>query len=758
MTRFSVQLMNLLILGGVFAGIATLLSSRVAHAELIRDQELKRARFALVVGSNATLDARQAPLRFADDDAARVAELLAENGVEVELLSTFDTESQARFAKLVPFAKRATAENVRAAMKRLSARASQESAKGIQSEFLFYYSGHGDIGGDGRSYLTLEDGPLTRQDLFQGILSLSGAKTNHVILDACRSEEFVLTRGDWKDDRVRSTQTEAVQKHLEAQTLSHFPNTGVILASSVDQQTHEWERYRGGIFTHELLSGLRGAADINGDGAIEYSELGGFVSAANRGVADPRARLAVIVHPPSADQRAPILSYVRPEQGRVLYFRGGASFRYQIEDARGVRLADLRRSPGRPAYVRVPKGTLFVHRGERGESEAQISAQRGGLVDIEALHFVDSARAARGALDEAFRHGLFEVPFGEGYYAGYTESTSLLAVADPAWQVQVWRRNAEGELVEVARIAGEDDEDKDDAPAPNPEDAQATAVDAKADAEAAQADAEADAEEHERELEELEEHLEELQEDLEALDDDESEADEHHAKGPKHPRKHELLWGAVSLGLEFTPYNPEGEIIGQPKRIIANEFHGFSSSGFGRPLRGFDLRWWGFDAWNAGDFPGSEAYFRTGFTRGNATFSSASPRTPLSLSAAAKLDYFTVPLFFAGNIYAFERFPLRPFVGAGVGFDVLSLEYTRVDERTKHDVSARIGFELHAGLDLRINNWFSFVGEVRQLWSARRKMPGLPDYSNEGLTLVTSLRVGFPLTEQPWRKHGRDKP
>ena len=35
------------------------------------------------------------------------------------------------------------------------------------------------------------------------------------------------------------------------------------------------------------------------DGKIEYSELSAFLSAANREVTDPRARLAVVVHPPA---------------------------------------------------------------------------------------------------------------------------------------------------------------------------------------------------------------------------------------------------------------------------------------------------------------------------------------------------------------------------------------------------------------------------------------------------------------------------
>src|SRR5690606_41923540 len=69
---------------------------------------------------------------------------------------------------------------------------------------------------------------------------------------------------------------------------------------------------------------------------------------------------------------------------------------------------------------------------------------------------------ARGPLDDALRTGLFKVAYGPGFYAGYTAQTNMLA-ADPDWEVHVWQRDPEtGELVEVAKVEGEDDDDDDD--------------------------------------------------------------------------------------------------------------------------------------------------------------------------------------------------------------------------------------------------------------------------------------------------------
>lgn len=288
--------------GLLFSAVAGLLlaASPGAHANTANQATSpatapapKTQRFALVVGSNATLNAQQSPLRFADDDAARMAELLREQGVVTTLVTEFDQESQALFPGLVQTAKPAHRESVMAAHRAQVARMQRAASTG-PVEYMIYYSGHGDIGPDGQGFLTLTgQTKLTRHDLFTELLGSSPAHYNHIIVDACRSEEFVLSRGDhkgWKPDRTEADYSQAVTDYLAKQHLGHFPNTGVVLASSVDQQTHEWAHYRGGVFTHELLSGMRGAADINGDGTVEYSELGAFVSAANSGVRDPRAK------------------------------------------------------------------------------------------------------------------------------------------------------------------------------------------------------------------------------------------------------------------------------------------------------------------------------------------------------------------------------------------------------------------------------------------------------------------------------------
>ncbi|TPV94393.1 MAG: hypothetical protein B7733_15415 [Myxococcales bacterium FL481] len=675
-------------------------------------------RFALVIGNNSTSSPQQAPLRFADDDAARIAEVLREAGTDVELLTTFDRDSQQLFSGLVNQAQQPTTDAVKTAYRRLLSRMRQAKSRG-QVELTIYYSGHGDVGPDGRAFLTLDGGRLTKHDLFSGMLAPSPADHNHLLIDACRSEALVLSRGkDWRPDRSSEDLSLGVRQFLERDQLASYPNTGVVLASSADQKTHEWEVYRGGIFTHQLVSGLRGAADLNGDGNVEYSEIGGFVSAANRGVSDPRGRLDVVVRAPAGNQRAALISHDDIGDERVALFVGSDVNHYVIEDHRGVRVADLRRGDAHPTYVRLPDGDIFITRqgqtaGRATRKEAKIDEGNTGAVVVQELAFASPQRASRGPLVDSLRAGLFRVGYGPSYYAGYTAQQNLLGIGEPDWEVRVWKR-VDGELVEVTRVSGADGQppvDSSGPPAgefPDSEDCDCTD------------------EQLARELESIDEDF-----DFDEDDDDDWSWDR--------------AWGALSVGPVFTPFAPEGEIRLNPYRITSNQFSGVGDSRFQRAIRGGELRWWFFSAKGHSDYPGAEGYFRTGITQGSADFLPQDEDAPFATDEPVRLEYLTVPLFIGGNAYLFDRFPVRPFLGAGAGFDILRVDYTRHERSNLTDVSARIGFELHAGIDARITNYVGIVAEVRQLWSARRKLPHVPDFSNEGLTIVTAIKFGFPL-------------
>ncbi len=214
--------------------IAALLGGAAAHADPI-------ATYAIVVGSN-TGGAGQAELRYAEDDARRVGQLLVELGgyapdqVEVVVHPTPD-ELRDRLGKL-------------------GDKVNADLAAGRQSRIFFYYSGHARA-----SAIDLGDAELPLAELRQRLFQVPAALTV-VVLDACQSGAF---------SRIKGAEPAA---DFSFNSRQHLDATGVaVLASSSGSElSQESEQLRSSYFTHHLLVGLRGAGDANGDGQVTIDE------------------------------------------------------------------------------------------------------------------------------------------------------------------------------------------------------------------------------------------------------------------------------------------------------------------------------------------------------------------------------------------------------------------------------------------------------------------------------------------------------
>ncbi|MEO6774261.1 MAG: caspase family protein [Kofleriaceae bacterium] len=199
------------------------------------------ATYAIVVGSNAG-GPGQTDLRYAEDDARRVAAVLTELGgyppeaVDVVVHPTPD-QLRDRLAKL--------ADRVRA-----------DAAAGRQARVFFYYSGHARAQGIDLGATEL---PLT--ELRERLFAIPAALTV-VVLDACQSGAF---------SRIKGAQAAA---DFSFSSRQHLDATGVaVLASSSGSElSQESEQLKGSYFTHNLLVGLRGAGDANGDGQVSIDE------------------------------------------------------------------------------------------------------------------------------------------------------------------------------------------------------------------------------------------------------------------------------------------------------------------------------------------------------------------------------------------------------------------------------------------------------------------------------------------------------
>lgn len=432
-----------------------LLALALATPALARDPGAGTATFVVVVGTTRPDRPGLTTLRYADDDAARWYELASSFAERVELLTVLDDDTQARHPGLAASAKVPTREALAAALARTRTAIDGAKREGRSTAFWFVFAGHGDVGDNKEGYLVLHDGRFTRTDLYEQVIGASNADVNHVVLDACRAWFMVSRRGG-------AAPAAAIRELLDAQSLDRYPNTGVLLATTESAEVHEWDRYRAGVFSHQVRSALLGGADVDGDGKVGYLEVAAFITAANAKVTDPRGKLSIAAVPPAGNRAAALVEWSsngsRTTRVRVAApgtAEGAAHGSFRVEDDRGVRLADLHPAPGAPVTLHLPGARPFTFRGAGWESA--VAAAPGTRVELAELGRTEPALASRGDVGDAFERGLFAQPFGAAYYDGFVAANprGLWPVAPPVIaRTRTWRSPAAWTSASGAAVAG----------------------------------------------------------------------------------------------------------------------------------------------------------------------------------------------------------------------------------------------------------------------------------------------------------------
>jgi hypothetical protein len=210
-----------------------------SYVRSTKAEPLADNRFVVVVGANVGTAADD-PLRYAESDAERLRDLFVELG---------GVPPERAFLLLG-----GKPEGLWRVLSEVRGRVAELSRMGKSSTVLFYFSGHG----DGEA-LHLPAGLILLSDLRRELAAVP-ARLQIRMLDACRTGGRVkgVTRGP------------SVQVALGPEG----PHGTVELrASSEGEAAQESEELEGAIFTHFLISGLRGAADTDADGGITLNEL-----------------------------------------------------------------------------------------------------------------------------------------------------------------------------------------------------------------------------------------------------------------------------------------------------------------------------------------------------------------------------------------------------------------------------------------------------------------------------------------------------
>ncbi|MHB8872989.1 MAG: caspase family protein [Myxococcaceae bacterium] len=199
-------------------------------------------RIAIVVGNNAGTGAQPA-LRFAEADAGKMARVLVELGdVGADDLLLLQGRGMAELERAI-----ADATDRIAMFKR---------SPDTRAVLLFYFSGHSD--GEaielGRELL-----PYAR---LKALLANTGAELRVAIVDACKSGQAIQEKGGKPAAPFTIKLTDALTAAGEA----------FITSSAAEESALESAEVMGSFFTHNLISGLRGAADSSGDKQVTLSE------------------------------------------------------------------------------------------------------------------------------------------------------------------------------------------------------------------------------------------------------------------------------------------------------------------------------------------------------------------------------------------------------------------------------------------------------------------------------------------------------
>jgi hypothetical protein len=211
-------------------------ASPAAHAA----ESVAVRRLALLVGVNDGGPER-VKLRYADTDAKAFASVLSElGGVPPQdrvLLTDVD-----RAGVLAGFDRvRKLAEGARATGAR-------------RVEVLLYYSGHSDDEG-----LLLKGQRLDYGELRRALNGLP-ADVRIAVLDSCASGAFARRKGGVARPAFLVDSGTEVKGHA------------ILTSSSANEASQESDRLGGSFFTHHLVSGLRGAADVTHDGRVTLTE------------------------------------------------------------------------------------------------------------------------------------------------------------------------------------------------------------------------------------------------------------------------------------------------------------------------------------------------------------------------------------------------------------------------------------------------------------------------------------------------------
>ncbi|MBR2307304.1 MAG: caspase family protein [Fibrobacter sp.] len=301
-------------------------------------------RYVVAVSANFGGQGRPV-LRYAESDAKSFAKVLGEmGGVQAGNVILVKEPGVAALQKQLDG---------------LDAKIAQGKNAAGRNEVLFYYSGHADEKG-----LRLGNEVYAWKELRKRIDAMK-ADVKIAVIDACGSGAITRLKGGV-----------AVPAFMVDQS-SDMKGYAFITSSTQDESSQESDKLRGSFFTHSLVSGLRGAGDLSGDGKVTLSEAYQF--AFNETLQRTEKTMGGAQHP-SRDMNLAgtgdvVMTDLRSTSAG-LELNEDVDGRLFIRDANGELVAELYKKAGRAMSLGFPAGKYSVRLERPAEfSEAVVTLQ-----------------------------------------------------------------------------------------------------------------------------------------------------------------------------------------------------------------------------------------------------------------------------------------------------------------------------------------------------------------------------------------------
>jgi len=325
------------------------------------EEEAKIKRFALIVGTNDGGPDR-IPLKYAVSDAESFSNVLQDMG---------GVASDDRILLREPKKK-----DFFSALRKLRGWVINARPKHGKIESIFYYSGHSD-----EYHILLGKEKISYQELRNEIKSMD-ADVRIAILDSCASGAFTRLKGG----KMRSP--------FLLDSAFDMKGYAFMSSSSANEASQESDRLRGSFFTHNLVSGLRGAADTIHDGRITLNET--YQYAYQRTLAQTEKTMSGPQHPNYNIQMAGtgdvVITDIRGSS-TVLTIPEDMAGKIFIHNADNVLVVELTKPRNRKMVIGLDEGKYRVINISEGKIfESKVVLQKGKNVELKLQEFKETKR------------------------------------------------------------------------------------------------------------------------------------------------------------------------------------------------------------------------------------------------------------------------------------------------------------------------------------------------------------------------------